>query len=107
LGLEGVIKPGVSASPAQNRETTDLGAAVRDIVKDVSPSAVAKVRPDMELVAELGYDSVDLLELLVTLEDTLGLPSITPEVSAELRQVADVERIACEAMSRTSREEPD
>jgi acyl carrier protein len=63
-------------------------SAVRVIAK-VSKTDAAKITPDMELVADLGMDSAKALELLVELEDTLGI-EIGDEEAARINTVGDV-----------------
>jgi acyl carrier protein len=66
---------------------------VIEIVTEMAPSALTEVGPDTELMAELGFDSLGLLELLAALEDELGLPPIDGDQLAEIRQVKDLQRI--------------
>ena len=73
---------------------------VLDIVRELSPSGVTELRPDTDLVAELGFDSLGLVELLVALEDTLDLPPLDAEVLGGMERVADLERVVSEAQAR-------
>jgi acyl carrier protein len=72
-------------------------ATAVDIVMELSPFAATELRPETELVAELGYDSLGLLELVAALEDALGLASIDDRELAGMRCVADVQRIVAAA----------
>ena len=72
------------------------------MVAEISPTKIGRLQANAELVADLGYDSLDLVELLVTLEDRLELPSIDLELLTEITTVADVERIVEEARSSAS-----
>ena len=65
------------------RETT-LAAIAK-----VSKVDVAGIRPDMDLVADLGFDSAKALELLVELEEALGI-EISDEQAARLNSVGDI-----------------
>lgn len=47
------------------------------------------LKPEMDLVADLGIDSPKALELLVELEDALGI-EISDEDAARMETVADV-----------------
>lgn len=67
---------------------------------EMAPSPVSLVRPGTELVAELGYDSLGILELMAALEDVLDLAPIEAEVIAGLVRVADVENLAEERAPR-------
>jgi acyl carrier protein len=59
------------------------------IIAKISKSEVEKITPEMELVADLGFDSARALELLVELEDRLGI-EIADEQAAAMNTVADV-----------------
>ncbi|PWB70824.1 MAG: hypothetical protein C3F15_13435 [Holophagae bacterium] len=65
------------------RETT-LAAIAK-----VSKVDVVGIRPDMDLVADLGFDSAKALELLVELEEALGI-EISDEQAARLNSVGDI-----------------
>ena len=48
-----------------------------------------KIKPENEIVKDLGADSLDVVELLMTLEDNTG-KSIPDDKVADLKTVADV-----------------
>jgi acyl carrier protein len=50
----------------------DLAGAVRAIVAEVLMVPPADVRPDSALVAELGAESIDFLDLIFRIEDVAG-----------------------------------
>jgi acyl carrier protein len=77
----------------------DTGSVILEILKELSPSGLTEVKPETELVAELGFDSLGLVELLVALEDTLGLPPIDTEAMGRLDCVADLEGIVLRAQA--------
>lgn len=77
-------------------------AAVRELIVDMSPLGVTEVTPDTMLVAELGFDSLGLVELLVVVEDRFDLPPFEGLLLGEVERVADLERIATEARARAS-----
>lgn len=79
----------------------DTGAVVLEILRELSPSGAIEIRPDTELVAELGFDSLGLVELLVALEDSLDLPPIDTETPIKMDSVADLEQIVLKAQSGT------
>ncbi len=60
-----------------------------EILAAVSRVPVDRIEPDMELVANLGLDSAKALELLVELEDRLGVV-IDDDDAARLNTVGDV-----------------
>ena len=59
------------------------------VIAKVSKTDAARITPDMELVADLGMDSAKALELLVELEDTLGI-EIGDEEAARINTVGDI-----------------
>jgi acyl carrier protein len=75
-------------------------AAVRELIVEMSPLGITEVTPDTTLVAELGFDSLGLVELLVVVEDRLDLPPLEELLLGEVERVADLERIATEAQAR-------
>jgi len=75
-------------------------AAVRELIMEMSPLGVTEVTPDTTLVAELGFDSLGLVELLVVIEDRLDLPPLEEQALIGIERVADLERIATEAQTR-------
>ena len=77
-------------------------AAVRELVVEMSPLGVTEVTPETTLVAELGFDSLGLVELLVVIEDRLDLPPLEEQALFGIERVADLERIADEAGARPS-----
>ena len=50
----------------------DLDAAVRDIIAHVLMVDIAEVEPHRALVAELGAESIDFLDLVFRIEDVVG-----------------------------------
>lgn len=59
------------------------------VVAKVSGKEMSELVPEAELVANLGMDSAKALELLVELEDQLGI-EIPDEDAAKLNTVGDV-----------------
>ena len=55
----------------------------------VSKVDAAAIRPEMDLVADLGFDSAKALELLVELEEALGI-EVSDEQAAGLNSVGDI-----------------
>ena len=60
----------------------ELLAAQLNISKD-------KIQDDSKLVEDLGADSLDMVEILMTLEDEFGV-SISDEDALNLKTVADI-----------------
>ena len=59
------------------------------VIAKVSKIEAAALRPDMDLVADLGFDSAKSLELLVELEEALGI-EVSDEQAAGLNSVGDI-----------------
>lgn len=59
------------------------------VIAKVSKIEAAALRPDMDLVADLGFDSAKALELLVELEEALGI-EVSDEQAARLNTVGDI-----------------
>lgn len=60
-----------------------------EVLSKVSGRSVEEIRPEMELVADLNIDSPKVLELLVELEDALGI-EISDEDAIGMDKVSDV-----------------
>lgn len=67
----------------------DRAAAARSVLAKLSGREASTLAPEMELVADLGIDSPKAIELLVELEDVLGVP-ISDEEAASMATVGDV-----------------
>ena len=59
------------------------------VIAKVSKVEVDALSPDLDLVADLGFDSAKALELLVELEDALGI-EVSDEQAARLNTVGDI-----------------
>ncbi len=53
---------------------------------------VAKVADDSRIVEDLGADSLDVVELLMSLEDEMGI-SISDEEALNLKTVGDIQKL--------------
>ncbi len=53
---------------------------------------VKKVTTESRIVEDLGADSLDVVELLMTLEDEMGI-AISDEEALNLKTVGDIEKI--------------
>jgi acyl carrier protein len=60
-----------------------------DVIAKVSGMARDELKPEMELVGNLGLDSAKALELLVELEDQLDM-EIGDDEAAQLNTVGDI-----------------
>lgn len=70
------------------RQVEPRAAATR-VLSGASGRPEGELRPDQDLVADLGIDSPKQLELLIELEEALGV-EITDEEAAAMETVGDV-----------------
>ena len=63
--------------------------ALFGVIANITGHAADTIRPEMDLVADLGIDSPKALELLVEIEDRLGV-EISDDEAESLDTVADV-----------------
>lgn len=62
---------------------------VRDILAEQLRLDPDKITPDAEIIADLGADSLDVLQLLMTIEDEYGV-RIPDEELENFRTVGDI-----------------
>lgn len=67
----------------------DTKDAALELLSELSGTERDEIRPDMELAGDLGIDSPKALQLLVGLEDRLGI-EISDEDAARMNTVGDV-----------------
>lgn len=60
-----------------------------DVLSEISGTDKAELKPEMNLVADLGIDSPKALQLLVELEDRLEI-EISDDAAAAMETVGDV-----------------
>lgn len=68
---------------------TDIFDKVKEILSKQLRIDIAQIDDDAVIVEDLGADSLDLVEMLMTFEDTYGF-SIDDDDAANLRTVRDV-----------------
>jgi acyl carrier protein len=90
-----VIKHQMHLRPERN---TEAPAAIQELAIEMSPFGVAEVTPETSLVEDLGFDSLGLVELLVVIENRLSLPPLNEAATTRIERVADLERIAAQAL---------
>ena len=64
---------------------------VREVLLECAPVKTPPDTPDLELVEDLGYNSLALLEAIVTLEDELGFFLIDDGTTGSISTVADIQ----------------
>ncbi len=67
----------------------DVKQKALEIVAKISGKDAAELSPKLDLVADLGIDSPKALQLLLDLEDTLGI-EISDEDAAKMDTVGDI-----------------
>lgn len=68
---------------------SDKNEAVLDVISGLAKVSKDTLKPETELVADLGIDSPKALQLLVELEEALDI-EITDEEAAKLESVGDI-----------------
>ena len=79
---------------------TPVGTAarVRDVVGSLVPAGPREVTSTDELVNDLGYDSLAMLELALALEVEFDLKAIPEDQAVSMVTVADIEALIAELM---------
>jgi acyl carrier protein len=91
----------VSSSIGEGEKAIRRRGDVLAVVRELAPHAgVAEITPETVLVAELGFDSLGMLELIAALEEEFELPSLESEALAEVERVSDLERLVAEARGK-------
>ena len=67
----------------------DVKQKALEIVAAISGKEVAELEPGLDLVADLGIDSPKALQMLLDLEDALGI-EISDEDAAKMDTVGDI-----------------
>lgn len=50
----------------------------------------SEISPDTEFVADLGCDSLDIVELTITLEEEFGMPEVPEEDLKTIKSIGDL-----------------
>jgi acyl carrier protein len=87
----------VSVSETDRSLKVDRRALLLDLILELAPSPAVDLQPETVLIGELGYDSLGLFELIVVLEDVMGIPPLDEQEVGSIERIADVERIVLAA----------
>jgi len=79
----------------ENAGGTEMRDRIRSLVADQLGVDVAEVAPTATILEDLGADSLDVVELVMSLEDTFDIEVPDEEVEA-MRTVADIQRYVIE-----------
>jgi acyl carrier protein len=80
---------------------SDLADRIRTIIAEQLGIDMAEVSPDSNILEDLGADSLDVVELVMTLEDEFDI-EVPDEVAESIRTIADVERYVAEHIESIS-----
>jgi acyl carrier protein len=64
---------------------------IRHLIRELAPIPTDTITDETQLVVDLGYDSLQQVELAVALEDHFQLPSADEEDAANIETVGEVE----------------
>lgn len=67
-----------------------LRQRVREIVAETAPDQSVNVTDDSDLIADLGYHSLALIELVFAIEDAFECPPIDDEAIVGVKTVGDI-----------------
>jgi len=76
-------------------------ARVRAVVLELAPLEPPAPAGNWDLVTDLGYDSLGLIELAVALEQELSLPPLSEHDSLGVTLLDDVEQLVVRVMRTT------
>lgn len=86
---ESTTQATTQAEPPSERDAGDPRQRALAVIARISGRAAAEIRRDQDLVADLEIDSPQGLQLLVELEEVLGL-EISDEDAARMDTVGDI-----------------
>ena len=73
----------------------DVTSRIRTIVAEQLGVDVAEIASESKILDDLGADSLDVVELVMTLEDEIDI-EVPDEAAEAIRTIADVERYVTE-----------
>jgi acyl carrier protein len=79
--------------------TAEIISQVNDLMRTGFEIPVEKLVPDAALAADLGLDSLDAVDMLVYIEETLGV-KVEGERLAQVKTLNDVYLLAMESSKR-------
>jgi acyl carrier protein len=78
-----------------------LEQKIRSLVAEQLGVELAEIKPDANILDDLGADSLDVVEMVMALEEHFDI-EVPDEDVEELRTVADVERYVVNAVGQSS-----
>lgn len=80
-----------------SQQIQQIQQSVEVVISAMAPKPGVALAADTDLRTGLGYSSLRLIELMITLEEHLSLPPIDLAEAGPVRTVADVIQLAVEA----------
>jgi acyl carrier protein len=77
----------------------DVEALVLHLLAKLAPHPAATPGPETLLVADLGFDSLGLIELVAVLEDALGLAPLHDDELLGTESIGDLLRLVTDALA--------
>jgi acyl carrier protein len=96
-----------AAAAVDKRREEDVRTLIRQIVRELAPNPEGSPKEDANLIEELEYHSLALLELAFTLEDEFDLPPIDEETARKIVTVRNVEDHVVDGLRERDRLLPD
>ncbi|MFZ0132910.1 MAG: SDR family oxidoreductase, partial [Desulfobacterales bacterium] len=92
--------PGSPAAP-------ELQRILIEVVSDLTGYPVEMIKPDMDIEADLGIDSIKRVEILSTIEERVpGLPAVSPAVIGKMKTLGQVADLLLADQGRSTGPEP-
>ena len=80
-----------AAAPTASLTTADVQHLLVEVVSDLTGYPVEMIKPDMDIEADLGIDSIKRVEILSTVEERVpDLPTIPPAVMGKIKSLRQV-----------------
>ena len=81
----------------------ELRQTVRTLAGALAPTPQGPAAPDSDMIDDLQYDSVSLMELIVALEQEFELPPLDDDGFLDVRTVGEVEELISTLVSKVAR----
>lgn len=79
--------------------SAEQSALLDDIVRSLCFIRPAVLADDLDLVGDLGYDSLGLLELVTAIETEFALDAIDEQASLDVRSVGELRQLLVESLA--------
>ncbi|MFZ0724248.1 MAG: SDR family oxidoreductase [Desulfobacterales bacterium] len=97
-----------SGAPSPGSPTAmELQRVLIEVVSDLTGYPIEMIKPDMDIEADLGIDSIKRVEILSTIEERVpGLPAIAPAVIGKMKTLGQVADLLLAPRDRSPDAEP-